>query len=190
MEVTLPTVPPHDWTRLYNAACNISLHLPGVTLSVDATTEPTEHGFDVLAASGSVLASVTVLPGEEWEYYRGVWMAAVRDAPHIMATRASDWLGIATLRAGQLVTAEPLQAGDPVGLRAVPGRPELDLTGAVLVDAAPDGWCVQPRQMSSAAAPLLTVPTERLMPVRRALVEWQTPRVKTPAWQELGVARV
>ena len=36
----------------------------------------------------------------------------------------------------------------------------------------------------------LTVPTERVMPVSWALVEWHTPRVKTPPWQELGRARV
>ena len=151
-------MPPYDYGRLYNAASQMRFHLPGVPLSTATVAVATDAGFDVLDGS-THLATVTVKAGDEWDYYRNMWMAAVRDAPHNAMTRDADWLGISSLT--DLPTTAPiLCAGDPVGLRAVPGRPDLALTGATLVDETCGGWLVQPQRLSKVPEAPIAVPAQ------------------------------
>lgn len=179
MELQLPTLPPYEWGKLYNAAINMDTHLPGVKLDTTTTTTLTEYGFDVLNGAQDIIAHVSVAAGDEWEWGHTVWAQAVCDAPHIKSTQSSDWIN--TLQPTMhVISSTNLASGDPVGLRQVPDRPDLDGVGATLIDgASPDHQLVQPRPICSIGnetqleKPIL-VPAECVRPL--------------PNWPLLGIS--
>ena len=71
-------------------------------------------------------------------------------------------MGISSLT--DLLTTAPtlstLYACDPVGLREVPGRPDLALTGATLVNDTCGGWLVQPQRLGMLAEAPIAVPAQ------------------------------
>ena len=104
-----------------------------------------------------------------WWVGREMWMKAVRLAPHLVASRKADWLGVASLSPSP-PNVDKLKAsfkvGDPVGLRNVPGRTDLDGCGATLESALPGGgWRVQPRRLAKAPEAPIEVSKECVGPL-------------------------
>ena len=104
-----------------------------------------------------------------WMVGREMWMKAVRLAPYMVASREADWLGVASLSPSP-PDVDKLKAsfkvGDPVGLRGVPGRADLDGCGATLEAALPGGgWRVQPRRLAKAQEPPIEVSKDCVGPL-------------------------
>ena len=81
------------------------------------------------------------------------WANAVRLAPYIAKSRASNWLGICTLKPES--ASATVSIGDPVGLRRIPSRPDLDGVGGVLLARkSPGSWVVRVQRLTAATEEL------------------------------------
>ena len=181
MDVMLPTAPPYEWSKLYSAASNMQALL-GTAVPMSAAVVLTETGFDVFEdSSGShLLVKATVKQGDDWEFWRSIWVQAVYDAPHIKATLESSWLNSVQALDAAPPNRPDLKSGDPVGLGNISGRGDLDGIGGTLVRKADEGgWIVQPLPISTignaaASEPPILVPAECALPL--------------PNWPFLGVS--